>query len=108
MNLDAHHIFERLTKAGSDYADKKAAFDALDMSSSSLKAKLMMKYEGSVASRETEALASQEWTDHIETLKAANAAALKARVVYDSAKVFVELQRDQGHTERMLLKQGGA
>lgn len=108
MNLDAHKVFERLTAAGETWADAKAAFDALDATSSALKSKLMMRFEGSVASREMEALASQEWADHIERLKEANAAAIKARVRWESSKIFIELHRDQTAAERILMKQVGA
>ncbi len=105
MKLDANELYHKLTEFGEQWADLQSAYDALEGAKSSVLARLMMQSDAaSVAAREMEAKASKEYEDYRKSVEAAQAAAIKARVKYESIKVWVELKRTESANERALAR----
>jgi hypothetical protein len=99
--MEPEKIYESLVKAGDDWADAEAAADLLEQTRKTVLAKCMNDANGgSIASKEMNALASEEYESFLEGMVTARKAANKARVRYDSAKVLAELRRSQESTRR--------
>jgi hypothetical protein len=99
--IDPDKAYEALVQAGEDWADKQAAADLLEQTRKSVLAKCMQDADGgSIASKEMNALASEEYQSFLAGMVSAGRAANKARVRYDSAKVLAELRRSQESTRR--------
>lgn len=103
--MDANELYYKLTQAGDDWADKQAAFNILDDTKNSILAKLMLKSDASsIAAREMEAKASDEYTAHVRSTQDAMKAALKAKVNYESIKIWIDLKRSEEATRRVEMK----
>jgi hypothetical protein len=63
-------------------------------------AELMNVLTGSIASRESEALANPVYKLHVTNMVSARKAANRAKVRYDSARAWCELVRTQEATRR--------
>lgn len=98
--MNTEEIHDRLVAAGEDWADLDAAASLLEETKKSVLAELMNKAEGSVAARESEALANPVYKHHVTTMVAARKDANRAKVKYDSAKAWCELVRTQEATRR--------
>lgn len=99
--MDAEKIYDSITKAGEDWADKQAAADLLEETRKSVLAKLMIEADSTTqAGREMHALAEPKYREFVEGMVSARKAANKARVRYDSAKVLAELRRSEESTRR--------
>ena len=103
--MDANELYHKLTQAGDDWADKQAAYNVLDDTKNAVLAQLTLKSEApSVAAREIEAKASKEYTDHVKKTQDAMKEALKAKVNYESIKIWIELKRSEEATRRAEMK----
>jgi hypothetical protein len=103
--MDANELYYKLTQAGDDWADKQAAYNVLDDTKNAVLAQLTLKSEApSVAAREIEAKASKEYTEHVKKTQDAMKAALKAKVNYESIKIWIELKRSEEATRRAEMK----
>ena len=103
--MDANELYYKLTQAGDDWADKQAAFNVLEDTKGALLARLMLKSQAqSVAAREIEAKASEEYTDHVAFTQEAMKLALKAKVNYESIKIWIDLKRSEEATRRAEMK----
>lgn len=103
--LDSNELYQKLIEAGNDWADKQAAFNVLDDTKHSVMAKLTLKSEASsVAAREIEAKASGEYISHVKATQDAFKEALRARVKYESIKIWLDLKRTEAANERQLMK----
>ena len=103
--MDADKLFHKLTLAGDDWADKQAAYNILEDTKNAVLAKLMTKSQAtSVAAKEIEAKASDEFTAHVKATQEAMKAALKAKVNYESIKIWIELRRSVEATRRAEMK----
>ena len=69
MSFSPDQIYHQLIAAGEDWSDKDAAWFALDDASKSVLSQIMLRFEGNIASQETQALASKEYEDHRLKLK---------------------------------------
>lgn len=101
--LDADHIYAEISKAGEDWADKKAAFQALDDLTKTNLADIKADYLGSCKSRseaEDMALASRAFKDHLGSVAAARRAWLLAEVKYRNLQMLAELRRSEESTRR--------
>lgn len=101
--LDADHIYRIISESGEDWADKKAAFQALDDITKTVLADLKSDYLSSTKSRseaEDCALASRGFKDHLATLSAARRAWLLAEVKYKNLQLLAELRRSEESTRR--------
>ncbi len=105
MNLDANKLYNELITAGSDWADKQAAYNVLEDTKNAVLARLMLKSSApSVAAREVEAKGSAEYQQHVENTQNAMKEALKAKVKYEGIKTWIELKRTEAANERALAK----
>ena len=94
--MNANELYEKLVQAGEDWADKQSAANVLEDTKNSVLAKLMLKSTASsVAAREVEAKASLEYEAHVVATQNAIAEALKAKVKYESMKIWIELKRTE-------------
>lgn len=101
MSLDANELYHKLITAGSDWADKQAAAGVLEDTKSAVLCRLMIKSNApSVAAREVEAKASQEYQDHVRATQEAVKAALKAKVQYEAIRTWIDLKRTESANTR--------
>lgn len=98
--MDAEAIHDRLVKAGEEWADQDAAASLLEETRKSVLAELMNGLQGSMAARESEALADPVYKLHVTNMVSARKAANRAKVKYDSAKAWCELVRTRESTRR--------
>lgn len=102
-DFNPDEIFREVTKAGEEWADKKAAYEALSDNTKSVLAQVCSDFmDGKISKTEAEmrALASKGYRDHLADVKAARREWLMAQVKYDSLKMLVELRRSQESTRR--------
>ena len=105
IELDANYLYHKLTEAGNEWADAQAAYNVLDDTKHTVLAKLTLSSGAtSVAAREVEARASEEFINHVKATQEAFAKSLKAKVKYDSMKIWIDLQRTAAANERALAK----
>ena len=103
--MDANELYHKLTQAGDDWADKQASYNVLDDTKNAVLAQLMLKSNAtSVAAKEIEAKASKEYTDHVKHTQEAMKLALKAKVNYESIKIWIDLKRSEEATRRAEMK----
>lgn len=103
LRIDPTEIVERLRLRGEDWADKNAAAELLEETKSTLLATIAtqsMRDGASAAKAELEAKATEAYADHLEKMVEARRHANRARVAYDSGRVFAELLRTKAATER--------
>ena len=103
-DFDPTTIYRQVLAAGEDWADKKAAYQALeDVSKSVLaqqKGSLMDAGAKSVTEAEMRALYGESYRAHLESLSAARSAWLHAQVRYESLKMLAELRRSEESSKR--------
>jgi hypothetical protein len=103
MDFNPDRIFHEVSQAGEEWADKKAAYEALDDNTKSVLAEITGRYmdgKASKASAETLALASRDYREHLASVAKARSEFLRAQVKYDSLRMLVELRRSQESTRR--------
>jgi hypothetical protein len=102
MIIDAHEIAAELSKRGLAWADTDAAFRALDDVTKTVLSECIaaLNRSDSMASKEVDARNSQRYKDHLIALAGARRAANRAKVNYDTYKVYMELLRTNAATDR--------
>lgn len=101
--IDGSAMYRSLLDAGTEWADSKAAYQALDDATKSVLADITGDYrtaETSRAEAETMALRSQKYRDHLASVAAARRDYLRAEVRYDALRTLVELRRSEESTRR--------
>jgi hypothetical protein len=99
--MDLNEIHAKLVNAGETWADEDAAASILEETKKTVLSQLKtMSKGGSDAARETEALASNGFQDHISNMVEARRKANRAKVAYESMKTWVELWRTKAANER--------
>ncbi len=101
--LDAEKIYHELEKAGDDWADKKAAFNALDRNTKSMLSSVLVSFMDSGLSRaesETRALASAAYKTHLASVSEAERVFLQAQVLWTNLQTLAELRRSEESTNR--------
>jgi hypothetical protein len=94
--FDPDKLAAELSARGKAWAETDAAAKALDDATKSIMANIMCRQnEGSEASKERAARASQEFMDHLKDLSEARKLASIARVNYDVMKVFIDMKRSE-------------
>ena len=94
-------VYEKLMAAGEAWADANAAADILEETKNTVLAQLAAdSNESSVAAKENYARAHPDFDRHLRAMVNARKAANRAKVVYDSAKVWVECKRTESANER--------
>lgn len=104
MTFDPREITERLRLAGENWADREAAASLLEETRKTVLAELMNQLEGSVASRESVALADPSYRLHLVNMVTARKEANRAKVNFDSAKAWIELTRTAESSRRAEMK----
>lgn len=103
MSLDADGIYRKVEQAGLEWADKKAAFTALDDLTQTVKADLTTDFYTTCSSKaeaSERALASSRYKEHIASVAGARRAWLFAEVKYKSAQLLADLRRSEESTRR--------
>lgn len=111
MNNDNHHglivdskrLHDKLHTLGLVWSDADAAFKALEDTLKTVLAEAYLANTGSVAEREAKARVSQGVREHLQAMADARKAMNAARVSYDVAKVFVDLERTNASGQRALV-----
>jgi len=101
--IDSDRMYAKLLSAGNDYADKKAAYNALDAVTKSVLADKTQDYLPASSSRaeaEMRALSSREYRDHLANVADAHKAYLRAEVLYRGLQTLIELRRSEESTRR--------
>lgn len=101
MLLNPTEIHERLVTLGEEWAESQAAAELLEENKKPLLSQLSLECnEQSAAAKEAFSLRHPDYKKHIDVMVKARKAANKAKVRYDSAKVWSELMRTQAANER--------
>ncbi len=99
--LNPDHIYQEMVKLGENWATLNAAAEVLEDTTKTTLAQLASSSkEATNAARETYALGHPEYREHIKSKAEARKAANRAKVQYDSYKVYAELMRTQAANER--------
>lgn len=102
--MSAEKLAAELRKRGDDWADKDAAYRALDEVQKSILAEAFLKTEGPVAEREAKARASALFAGHLDVIAKARQEANRARVAYDVYRTYVDLLRTNAANQRALVE----
>ena len=101
--FDPDKIRERLAQVGDEWADKKAAFEALDDLTKTVLAEVMSNHLPGCATKaeaEMRSLMDPTYKQHLADKAAARRAWLKAEVVWKTGSTWAELRRSQESTLR--------
>lgn len=102
--VDADKLATELSKRGLDWADKDAAYRALEDTQKSVLSQAMLATNaGPVTMREAVARASIHYMEHLAALDQARHASNKARVSYDVYRIYVDLMRTNSSSQRALV-----
>lgn len=99
--FDPDRIYHEIVTAGEDWSDKDAAANLLEETRKTVLAELVNQAEGgSIAARESQALADPAFKLHVTKMVAARKEANRAKVRYDAVRVLAEMRRTQESTRR--------
>lgn len=100
--LDPEALCHELEKRGLDWADKDAAYHALDDLTKTILSECIadLNEHKSAAADEVEARRSQKFREHLAALNNARRAANRAKVNYSMWQAYMELLRTQEATKR--------
>jgi len=98
--LNPNDIHQKLVTLGEGWSEMNYAAELLEETKKTTLAQLTLKSTASsMAAKETEALASPEYDEHVRKMVKARMHANKAKVGYESAKVSVDMLRTQNANE---------
>jgi len=102
--IDADALCTELRRRGDDWADKDAAFRALEDVQKSIfsQAILATDARAPVTIREAQARASELYMGHLRAMDEARQAANRSRVAYDVYRINVDLKRTNASAQRTL------
>lgn len=105
MKLDPDKLAHKLSELGHDWADKDAAFYALDETKKDVLANckaMVPDPDGKLSdvAKEAQARLMPEWREHQKALAAARRAMNNARVSYNTCQAYCELIRSREATAR--------
>jgi hypothetical protein len=103
MSLDPDAIYRQLEKAGNDWADKKAGFEALDRVTKSVLSDVLVSFMDQGLSRaeaEARSLSSGQYKEHLASVSRAHKAYLQAQVLWNNLQTLAELRRSEESTRR--------
>ncbi len=105
--FDPSQIAYELSERGLDWADKDAAFRALDDTTKSVLSQAMAQsVEKSNAAAETDARRSPMYGTHLVALAEARRESNRARVSFDVYKIWIDLMRSKETTRRAEMQLG--
>lgn len=101
--MNPNDLYQKLITAGNDYADKEHAASLLEGALKSIKAKIAIQYKDSgcgVAEADMRAEDDWEYKQAFQAKADARREAMKAKVHYDSVRVWVDIWRTVQASER--------
>lgn len=99
--FEPEKIYHQIVAAGEEWTDKDAAANLLEETRKTVLAELVNSSgAGSVAARESAALADAAYKLHVTKMVAARKEANRAKVKYDAVRVLAEMRRTQESTRR--------
>lgn len=99
--IDPDKIAHELSERGLDWADKDAAYRALDELTKTVLAEIKLAFDDkSDAAREMKALASKAYREHLASVSAARGEANRAKAKLKTYETWIELKRSIMATER--------
>ena len=102
--LDVDRLVHQLEQAGFEWADAKAAADALEDSRKSVLSEALLASEGrTVGEREAQALTHPKYQAHLSALDTSRRRSNRARVKYDVEQVRIDLLRTNAANDRVLM-----
>ena len=104
--INANHVFERLTKAGQQWAEAEAAATILEQTRKSVRSTIATEHlsNGEPANKaEMYAEADTRYQEHVSAMADARQAANIAKVNYYAMQTWCDLQRTNAATERAAL-----
>lgn len=103
-----NEIYQALVTAGTDWADKKAAYELLNDMTKTVLAKCKNESSGtSDAERTTDAYANLKYIQHINETSVARREYLLAQVKYQSMQALADARRTEASTRRAEAKYVG-
>lgn len=105
--MDPQKLSHEIHTAGEAWAEAEAAAQLLEETRKTVLSQIKSKYEGSDAAKETLALATQDYSDHIKQMVNARREANKARVRWDSLKIYADLMRTKAASARAEMRNLG-
>lgn len=100
-DFDPTRIYHEIVTSGEDYCDKDAAANLLEETKKSILAKIINSADGgSMAAKESAALADPAYRLHLTQMVSARKEANRAKVKYDAVRVLAEMRRTQESTRR--------
>lgn len=110
-DLDPDRIRERLKEVGDEWADKKAAYQALDDITKTVLADVTSNYLppvcASKAEAEIRALTDKTYKEHLAQKAQARREWLRAEVTWTTGQLWAELKRSQESTRREEMRRLG-
>lgn len=104
--INPDEILERLRIAGEEWCDRDAAANVLEETKKSVLAELLLQAEaGTVAEREARALSNPTFKLHLANMVTARKEANRARVRYDTGRIWAELVRTRESSKRAEMSQ---
>jgi hypothetical protein len=101
LEFDPNRIYHEIVTAGEEWSDKDAAANLLEETRKTILAELVNGTgAGSMAARESAALADPAYKLHITKMVSARKEANRAKVKYDAVRVLAEMRRTQESTRR--------
>jgi len=95
MNFDPDKSAAELSSRGISWAELDGAYKALDDATKSILSDIAGRSEGSEASKEREARASDGYRSHLKSLSEARTLAAIAKVNYDVYKTWIDMKRTE-------------
>lgn len=102
--LDSSKLHDKLQALGHEWSDADAAFKALEDVAKTVLAQEFLSVTGSVAEREARARVSEAYRSHLKATADARSAMNRAKVNYDVARVYVDLERTNASGQRALVE----
>jgi len=104
VSFSPEQIYHELISAGESWSDKDEAATLLEETKKTVLAELMLRFEGSAAMRETEALADAGYKDHVVAMVKARGQANRAKVRWIAVQALAEARRTEAATRRAEMK----
>lgn len=102
--LDSQKLHDKLRTLGLEWSDADAAFKALEDTLKTVLAEAFLESDGAVAVRDAKARISPMVKEHLKAMADARKAMNAAKVSYDVARVFVDLERTNASGQRALVE----
>ena len=104
--LKPEEMYQTMLEVGEDWADKKAAYHALDDLTKTVLAACKGRYQGTVDHIDSKARIDTQYKDHLKSLSEARSAFLMADAKYTAVKALMDFRRSEAAMERAMMERG--